>query len=70
MITSDAELRTRFDSTEYFRNKVLLKMLQGCSFYIEKGNLHIDVYKRTLTPAQSASTKPEKFRMEALIQDQ
>lgn len=70
MITSDAKLRTRFDSTEYFRNKVLLKMLQGYSFYIEKGNVHIDVYKRTLTPAQSASTKPEKFRMEALIQDQ
>jgi len=61
MITSDAKLRTRFDSTEYFRNKVLLKMLQGCSFYIEKGNVHIDVYKRTPTQAQSASTKPGKF---------
>lgn len=51
------------DLTVYriFRNKALLKMLQGYFFYIEKGNVHIDVYKRTPTQAQSASTKPGKF---------
>jgi len=49
------------DLTVYriFRNKALLKMLQGYFFYIEKGNVHIDVYKRTPTQAQSVSTKPE-----------
>ena len=59
LIASDAELRT-FDNTQYFRSKALLKMLQGYSFYIEKGNVHIDVYKLTPTQARSASTKPEK----------
>lgn len=60
MIASDAELRT-FDNTQYFRNKALLKMLQGYSFYIEKGNVHIDDYKRTPTQSQSASTESEKL---------